>query len=154
MSQPKWKYVGNIGDRNPFERGGFFVYEDTTGVYEAEAEIYDPDEGTRARIEMPQFKRYPEGLVAVSWINNRYRGDEPPEGRANDEWFFGWLDGVCSFCGIERAEFEDMLCSDDPMRRAFAYRALVYYFGVEDMGGDEEEITPFEAHSRYGNPKR
>lgn len=38
MSQPVWKYLGNLGDRHPIEYGGLFVYKDTTGVYGFEME--------------------------------------------------------------------------------------------------------------------
>lgn len=44
MSQPEWKFVDNLGDANPIEHGGFFVYVDTTEVYDPEAEVLQFDE--------------------------------------------------------------------------------------------------------------
>lgn len=37
--QPRWKLVAQLGDVHPIDYGGYFVYRDTTGVYEEEAEV-------------------------------------------------------------------------------------------------------------------
>ena len=39
MSQPVWSCIANLGDVNPIDYGGYFVYIDTTGVYPPEAEL-------------------------------------------------------------------------------------------------------------------
>ncbi len=45
--QPKWKLLANLGDANPIDYGGYFVYRDETGVYRDEAEkLISPDEAT------------------------------------------------------------------------------------------------------------
>ena len=40
--QPTWRYVTNLGDVNPIEHGGAFVFVDTTAVYPPEMEILEP----------------------------------------------------------------------------------------------------------------
>ena len=37
-NQPDWKLIANLGDENPLEHDGFFIYKDKTGVYEEEGE--------------------------------------------------------------------------------------------------------------------
>lgn len=37
--QPVWKFIANLGDANPIDHGGYFVYIDETGVYAPEAEL-------------------------------------------------------------------------------------------------------------------
>ena len=45
--QPKWKLLANLGDANPIDYCGYFVYRDETGVYRDEAEkLISPDEAT------------------------------------------------------------------------------------------------------------
>lgn len=41
MSQPQWKFVANLGDADPIENGGAFVFIDETGVYPPEVEILE-----------------------------------------------------------------------------------------------------------------
>lgn len=41
MSQPKWKFVANLGDADPIENGGAFVFIDETGAYPPEIEILE-----------------------------------------------------------------------------------------------------------------
>lgn len=38
MSQPKWKFVANLGDTHPISYGGYFIFIDETGVYPPQAE--------------------------------------------------------------------------------------------------------------------
>lgn len=43
-NQPVWKFLDNFGDANPIDHGGFFIFEDTTGVYAPQAEVLEFDE--------------------------------------------------------------------------------------------------------------
>lgn len=51
-NQPVWKLLANLGDVNPVDHGGLFVYQDLTGVYPEECEKLvspaDPIERARA----------------------------------------------------------------------------------------------------------
>jgi hypothetical protein len=42
-NQPRWKFVANLGDVNPLDYGGLFVYVDETGIYPPEMERVEPD---------------------------------------------------------------------------------------------------------------
>lgn len=44
MSQPKWKLAGTVGDVNPVDYGGGFIFVDETGVYPPELELIEVDE--------------------------------------------------------------------------------------------------------------
>ena len=45
MSQPTWKFVTNLGDANPIDHGGRFLYTDETGVYDPEVEVLEIKSG-------------------------------------------------------------------------------------------------------------
>src|SRR5262245_19815580 len=46
--QPQWKLIANLGDVDPVTYGGFFVFVDETGVYDAEAEYWpEREEGEK-----------------------------------------------------------------------------------------------------------
>lgn len=42
MTQPKWKFVANLGDVSWADYGGLFVFRDLTGVYDPEMEYLEP----------------------------------------------------------------------------------------------------------------
>jgi hypothetical protein len=49
-AQPKWRCIANLGDVNPLDHGGLFLYRDTTGQYDEEMEKIelgdeDPEKG-------------------------------------------------------------------------------------------------------------
>ena len=47
MRQPNWKKIGGIGDVNPIDYDGGYIYEDETGVYSPELEyIQAQDDGS------------------------------------------------------------------------------------------------------------
>lgn len=151
MSQPKWKFVGNIGDASPLEYGGFFVFVDETGTYEAEAEVYDPDEHTAHRFTLEQYQKFPSGIVAKSWVENPYRikSGEDPEIRANHAWWYDKLDELCETNGITRKWFINSICSEDTIQLALAYRELILYFGPDEFDQYPLRLTETEAEERY-----
>jgi hypothetical protein len=147
--QPQWELIANLGDVNPVDHGGFFVYCDVTGQYECEVEI----------LEAPEDEEAPEGWTVYRFSLDRCTftdgvlSDNPfhPEIEA---WFADRLDGVASFVGQEFHSLVRDLCSDDPIRRANAYRAIVDYFGPFEF--DQYPLTftdRAEIESRYSTPE-
>ena len=137
MSQPKWKLVANLGDVNPIDHGGYFVYEDETGVYPPEAELLeveeDEDNGklswtiSRFILEPCTFASPVKGGQPVL-SDNSYHPDYPA-------WFADDLPGVASATDQSVETLRESFCSDDSCLRASAYRDVggVVSFGFENF---------------------
>ncbi len=154
-NQPKWVLKANLGDVNPLDYGGYFVYEDQTGVYEAEAEkLFVDDEYdyvksvTIYRIELERLKK-----VALNGVHFlvpfTYESDWYHPLRDYEVWFAKKLVNVASFVGITRQEAVDSLCSDDACRRALIYEALYDYCGWDNGDGYPLHLSIKEARKRY-----
>jgi len=125
MSQPKWRLRANIGDVNPIDHGGKFVYVDSTGVYDPEMEILEPiDDGGSEHWEIHRFSlercTFENGVLS----DNQFHPDHAA-------WFADDIDRVKSCCDHETI-IED-LCSGDPVARAFAYNSITVYFGAHEF---------------------
>ena len=127
--QPKWQLVENIGDVNPFDHGGFFIFKDLTGRYDLEALIIDPDEAEEDLVYVDRVLLekcyFTNGVLS----DNKYHLDI-------EAWFFEDLDRVCSYAGMDKEDMINNLCSDDPTDRGWAYKALIGYHGSVNFGGD------------------
>lgn len=127
MSQPDWKLIANLGDVNPIDYGGYFVYRDRTGVYTEEAELLiadcddSPDSWTVYRFPLDRCT-LTDGVLS----DNGYHPEYPA-------WFADSLDGVASMIGQDPAELRSDLCSADPLVRARAYQAIGEYHGFENL---------------------
>jgi hypothetical protein len=127
-NQPKWQLVANLGDVNPFDHGGFFIWKDLTGKYDLEATILLLDEENEDKIQ--------EVRILMEKCN------------ALDEFFADDLDSIASFAGQDRQELIDQLASDEPIARGRAYQALTMYYNVENFGGDGWEIRSIKEVKR------
>lgn len=55
--QPEWKLVAQLGDASPIDYGGYFIYEDATGVYQPEAEILqEPSDDEWAQDDRDRYR--------------------------------------------------------------------------------------------------
>ena len=140
MSQPQWELVANLGDVDWFEHGGIFVYRDKTGIYDPEIEIlHEISLGPRLIDRFVAEKCYfTNGILS----DNQYHLDYPV-------WFASDLESISSFYGYDIETLIKYLCSDDPIERALGYLAVYYYWGIDNLGGDRLELTPFETINRY-----
>lgn len=160
-NQPVYKFLANLGDAGPLEYGGYFIYEDSTGVYSAQAtllETYDETVEIINRcskcedIESPCTKHagltyameYHFDLDRCTWINgilsdNKFHPDFPvwfasPETeqqtRPQDTTY---LSKVAESIGMDLDELRMLFCSDNPVERAQAYRAVADYHGIENF---------------------
>ena len=155
MSQPTWKHVGSIGDKDPIAYGGGFVYIDTTGVYAPEMVWFEPGtdeqwhktEGAtklqayRFVLEPPRFKT----LRGGQWDTTK------PENMVwHNEWFVKDLASVATSCGHgSHMYLLRGLLSKDPMQRARAYWDILGYFCVHEFDSYPVEMTEDEAYSRF-----
>jgi hypothetical protein len=146
--QPEWELVGTIGDRNPVEYGGGYVFRDKTGVYAPELEYVQPiecDDGSA-------------GVFAYRVVlekHNHYLGilSDNPYHPELSVWYADKLDGVCKTCDGDRDEMIGNLCGDDPVARAWAYETLADYFGWDEFDHYPLTLTADEAEKRYEEPK-
>ncbi len=144
MSQPKWKFVKNLGDASPVDHGGVFVYKDETGVYPEEMEVLtlneendrEEDEDTEEdengfEYDNRKWEVRRIMLEKCTFINgvlsdNKFHPDHPA-------WFADDLKSVASFLGHTVKECRRMLCSDDPCERAMIYKGLADYHGYDNF---------------------
>jgi hypothetical protein len=144
--QPVWKFVANLGDANPLEYGGFFVFEDETGVYPAEAEYYDPDEGKTYRILLERKELWAGHLIPHGFSK---RTNLPHPTGDYIEWFDSYLTAVASVMGIKADYLAFMFTSPFSTVLAEAYRCLGEAEGWDNLDSDPLELTPAEAKQRY-----
>lgn len=158
-NQPNWELVGNLGDVNVAEYGGFLVYRDTTGVYDPEVEMYEPNEGEtggtvyRFVLERPRFKTLTDKGKRVGYMSSR----ELPASERNDtwhwypQWFVDKLSDVADTCDTTKFQLLRDLFSRDPMDRAFAYRDIIGHFGPHEFDTYPLALPEDEAKKRYSN---
>lgn len=124
--QPTWKLLANLGDVSPVDYGGYFVYEDTTGVYDPEVELLvspDNDEG--------EWTVYRFGIPRCTLIDGVMSDNEfHPELKA---WFADDLAQVAQCFGMTLEELQRNFISDSLVERARAYQAVGIYHGFENF---------------------
>jgi hypothetical protein len=170
MSQPKWKLVANLGNVNPLEHGGYFVYVDETGVYEAEGELLlAPHEDDCGQCRTTCFNDYDQCIYECECHNYqvyRFSLDQCTliDGILSDNKFhpdemawFGYrdkdrpqdsdLNDVAKFADMP--DIAELLCSKNPVDRAFAYRAIGEYHGLENLDTYPITLSRAEAEERY-----
>ena len=147
MSQPIWKCIAQLGDKNPLDYGGKWLFVDTAvdHPYPPEVEVLEvPDEGDGNRT----IYRYI--LEPCTWIdgvlsNNEFHPNHPA-------WFAKDIGGVASTTGMTQEELVELLCSDDPIQRAHGYDAVVSYFGIDEFDQYPIQLTLDEVRLRYNDP--
>jgi hypothetical protein len=137
MSQPAWKLVAQLGDADPISYGGYFVYEDATGVHPPEAELLESPDDDDAPEGWTVYRFPLERCTFIDGVlsDNSYHPECPA-------WFADDLNSVASCMGLDVQALRDDLCSADPIRLAEAYRAIGEYHGFINM--DEYPISDFD----------
>lgn len=158
INQPIWKLIANLGDINPIDHGGYFIYQDTTGKYAEEAELLispEDDTGTwtvyrfpldrctfrKSTATLSDNKFHPE---ICAWFAKR---ESERVKRPQDSTY---LSNVAESAGISSAELRTLFCSENPLDRAHAYRAIGDYHGFENLDSYPLQIkSRAEVESRY-----
>jgi len=152
--QPEWELIDNLGDQgDPIAYGGFWVYRDTTGVYEEEAEYWEPLDDTPKGFAY-RFSLERCGLHEGHLVHKRILDKHPDLPYPLDrytKWFDDHIDAVADFQGLQPDELRASFCSEDPIARAWAYRSLGEYFGFFELDQYPLELTIEEAQERYGD---
>ncbi len=124
MSQPKWKFVAQLGDVNPLDHGGKFLFVDETGVYPPELEFVEllvdsiEDEWEVHRIVLDKCT-FIDGVLS----DNKF----------HQAWFAQNLQAVADCVDVDESELIGRLCSGDALNRAQAYVDIVSYYGVHEF---------------------
>lgn len=150
--QPEWELVANLGDVSFADYGGMLVYRDKTGVYQPEAEVYEPGEETpdgepnggmvyRFVLEPPRFRtngrRNADGTYKRIWHNEWWVKDLPSIARSYAQDSHRYL-------------LKDLL-SKYPVRLGMAYMDLIGYHGCFAYDQYPIELTEEEAQKRYAD---
>lgn len=170
--QPDWKFIANLGDMNPLEHGGYFIYEDKTGEYVEEAQLIIPDSEddksiTVYRIILERLKIVEGYLVPFdyqpNWGPGRVRKGRRgvmewrPEDVANTEaainaqlysaWFTDFISSTADHAA--REGLKKAFTSEDPIARAQAYRVVADSYGWNEFDSYPLTFTKREAKKRY-----
>ena len=151
----------NLGDASPLEHGGYFVYEDETGVYAPEAELllepsddFDIDD-PKARWTVYRFSldrcTYENGVLS----ENKFHPDfaawfaKLESERAERPQDTTYLKNVADCNGMEVEEMIRLFISDSPVERAHGYRAVGEYHGFDNLDSYPNTYTKAEIEARY-----
>jgi len=155
MSQPRWRFVVNLGDAHPLEYGGYFVYRDMTGVYGYEAELVEllneNDERSKLRVIrvcLDRLKEVRDG-DAVHLVPFTYEATWPHPVHRYEEWFTDKLASIASYVGRTVEDLRASLCSEDGVQRAEAYRNVYDHEGWANGNEYPMTLTMAEAKRRY-----
>lgn len=166
--QPKWKLLGTVGDVNPLDHSGGFVFVDETGVYDPEIEWIEP-EGENEYGEPIRWKVYRWSLEKCTYQNgilsdNPYHPDYPawfakPESeRKHRPQDTTYLLDICKTMDVSEKTIISNLCGDDIMARANAYLDIARYHGMDNFDeyrlsfSDREELEYWIENRRRNQP--
>lgn len=144
MNQPKWKLVAQLGDRDFTDYGGYFIYEDTTGVYPSEAEKLFAPHNDASKWEVRRFILRPCTFQNGILSDNKFHPDHPA-------WFADKIGACANYVGIPLAELIDMLVNGNTVNRALGWQAIGDYFGYENLDSYPLYFSRAEVEKRYSN---
>jgi hypothetical protein len=163
-NQPIWKLAGTVGDVNPIDYSGGFIYTDETGVYPPELEwIESEDEHKAEPTNWTVYRILLERCAMVKidgafrLITGTYESSWPKPIEEYIEWFDESIKNVSDSSGISIADLESMLCSTNAQELAQAYLTLAQYHGWENFDGyplkftDREELATRYQTKHKGN---
>lgn len=160
MSQPDWECIAQLGDANPTEYGGYWIFRDKTGVYAPEGEyLFCPDDEDSDEYTAYRFCLDPCTFIDGVLSDNKFHPDHcvwfattpelmkvrPQDGRG--------LEDIASCMGSNVEELIGMFTSNDIVQRAQAYRMVGEYHGFENLDSYPLRMTRAEVEERYSEPK-
>lgn len=143
-NQPKWFCVANLGDADPINYGGAFVYVDLTGVYDPELEILrepifsGPDDKPQDDWRVYRVCLESHTYTAENAKGERVTVDPSMPGVLSDNayhpecaaWYSDTLADIAYTVGCEPSDLIARFCSDDPIMRASAYLDAIARYGA------------------------
>lgn len=126
---PDWELVANLGDVNPIDFGGYFVYRDKNGIYAPEAElVIAPDDDGRKRWTVYRFIL--ENLCVFGDVQH---GPGTMVSNISTEWFWDKLPGIAQSTGMTLEDLIHGLLADDPIGRAWSWKAIGEHEGFDNL---------------------
>lgn len=133
--------IANLGDVNPFDYDGFFIFIDEKNEYQPEAALLQAenpnDENTtytvyRFSLEKCTYQNeilsdnnfHPE--ISAWWAKSEKERQDRPQDRT-------YLKNVADYADYPEEQMIADFCSDDPIKRAEAYRAIGEYHGFDNF---------------------
>ena len=150
-AQPKWIKVANLGDVNPLDYGGHFVYRDRTGIYAPESELLEVnDDGSftvrRWCLDRCKIVTHEDTNYMVPFA---YTESWPYAVHQYVNWFDKDLARVADCEGVDVATLRTWLCSDDPILLAGAYHAIGAYHGFDNLDAYPQTLTRAQSRKRF-----
>jgi hypothetical protein len=150
--------LANLGDNDPIEYGGYFVFDDHAELlvvpeFDEDGEILDTNDDARWIVYRFDLQRctFIDGVLS----DNPYHPDK-------SAWFAGtaaeraarpqdttYLENIVEDTGVELEELIEAFCSDDPVERAEAYLRVADYHGYENFDSYPLTLTRAEVEERY-----
>ena len=154
-NQPRWQCIANLGDANPYEHGGLFVFVDTTGVYSAEVEKWEPEYHCFYRVIIDQLVLH-EGLLIPASIYKLYLkgADLPKPIEEYEEWFSDKTENYAASVGMDWNEYRQMFCNSDPVVRARAYEIMFEHEGWVNWDSTPLKLSKQQTPLRIGRHMR
>ena len=135
--QPVWKKIGTVGDVNPLDYDGGFIYEDETGVYPAELEYIARTVNGSWLVYRWSLDRCEAVTVGEKTLLVPFgfptRADLPHPITDYDEWFNSDLESAASSADRTVENLRAAFCHEDAQLRAWAYLDLAQYHGFENF---------------------
>ncbi len=135
------KLITNLGDADPIEHGGFFVFETEDEEIRIEMWVQQDEESSKHLVYEFDCERCTYGNGVLS-DNKSHPEISAWFGKPKD------LERLADCFGTSPAEFIFDICSDDPIRRAMAWRMVGEYFGYENLDSEPLKKTSAELRTR------
>lgn len=149
--QPEWRVLKEMGDIGT-------IFEDATGQYEPEAEIWQEYETERGRT---RFQVYRFSLERKSLYKGRIipygfhkRADLPHPIGQYEEWYSKYLGDVARSHGVTKAELARDLTSKDPLRRFWAYYSIGGHHGFDNLDSYPLDLSEKQLEDRIARRDR
>lgn len=155
--QPNWKLIANLGDVNPLNYGGYFVYEDTTGVYPPEAEKLFTPENEGGEYTVYRFILEPCTFINGILSDNPHHPEisawfaKPEAERATRPQDTTYLKSLIDYNRIPEETLIGMFCSPHAVERALAWEIVGQYHGWANLDQYPLTLSEAEARARYND---
>jgi hypothetical protein len=143
--QPEWRLFKSLGDLGE-------IYEDQTGQYEPEVELWEAYETERGktrflvhRFSLERKSLYKGRIIPFGFHK---RADLPHPIGQYEEWYSKDLGSVASSAGTTKARLARDLTSADPLRRFWAYYAIGGHYGFDNFDSDPLDLSEKEFEKR------
>lgn len=146
--QPVWKFIANLGDASPIAHGGFFVYEDKSGVYAPECVLLQPkNDEDDIRDKDMHWTAWRFSADKCSYVNgvlsdNKFHPELPA-------WFADKIGSLADTFGQTADEVRALLCSDKTLDRADGWRMIGEYFGFDNLDSYPDRLTRRDVYNRF-----